>query len=130
MKRFVMMIIMVLFFFSSSLSLAHPPIYTESLLDAVALSEDIKQDVLVVFTAGWCGSCQVLKADIRSSNEGVLDNHIVCYIDYDANKEMVKEYRVKRIPDCFILRKNREIKRKVGYDGWANFKQWLHKDND
>lgn len=103
----------------------HPPIYVSNMLDAIALSDDIGVDVLVIFTAGWCGACQVMKTDIVNDGSNTLANHIICYVDYDDNTSLVKEYRVKKIPDYFILRKRKEIKRRVGYKNFTDFKKWI-----
>lgn len=103
-------------------------IYTSSLQDSLIESENSKKDVLVIFTADWCGFCQKMKKDI-DENQSLVDNLIVCYIDYDENKDLVKEYKVRNIPDYFLLHKGVEIKRKVGYSNSKDFKKWLNNDN-
>ncbi len=65
-----------------------------------------------------------MKQDI-SKTPKVVDDKIVCYVDYDTNTDLVKEYKVKLIPDYFILKKRIEMKRKVGYTNLGNFIMWL-----
>lgn len=103
-------------------------IFLESPEDAFALSEETKLDVLLVFTADWCPNCIQMKKDIIE-NISVVDNYIVCYVDYDKRADMVKEYKVKRIPDYMIYKNKKEIKRKVGYNGINQFKNWLTTPN-
>ena len=104
---------------------AEPPVYMSSLVDSVALSETSDKEILVVFTADWCKYCSIMKKDIAQT-PSVVDNKIVCYVDYDENTDLVKEYRVKLIPDYFILKKRIETKRKVGYTNFGNFIRWLN----
>lgn len=118
---------MLLFFSVLSACFAEPPVYVDDINDALALSEATKTDLFVLFGAKWCKYCEHLKDDIRT-NESVLDDHIVCFIETDKNKDLAREYRVRGIPDYFILREKVEIKRKVGYESLAKFKDWLKKE--
>lgn len=101
-------------------------VYIEnSLEDAVLLSQDTGQPVLVVFSADWCKYCNIMKKDIEQ-NLSDFDSYIICYIDNEKREDLVKEYRVKTIPDYFILKNNIEIKRKVGYKNYSNLTEWLN----
>jgi thioredoxin-related protein len=101
------------------------PVYVSNLLDAVALAENNNSDILVIFTADWCVACQKMKKDIETDISETLSKHIVCYIEYDHNKDLVREYNVKKIPHYFILRKRIEIKKQTGYKNFMNFRKWL-----
>lgn len=125
MIRYILALILTL---NCCILYAKPPVYVRNLLDAIALSEEINADVLVMFTASWCGACQVMKHDINTDTSGLLDDHIICYVNHDTEVDLVKEYRVKFLPDYFLLRKRKEIKRKTGYKNWKEFKQWLRAD--
>jgi thiol-disulfide isomerase/thioredoxin len=94
------------------------------MVDAVALSENTGKKIFILFTANWCPSCRCIKEDIEN-NEKVLDDYIVYYIDYDKNPELIKEYKVKKIPDYLIIEDKIEIKRNIGYFGFDMFKKWL-----
>lgn len=97
----------------------------DSLEDAVLISQDTKQPILVVFTADWCKFCNVMKKDI-DHNIKDFDNYIICYVDTEKRPDLTKEYQVKTIPDYFILNNNIETKRKVGYSTYKNLTQWLN----
>lgn len=103
----------------------HPPVYVTNILDAIALSDDINHDILLIFSASWCGACQDMKTDIANDKSGVLNNHIICYIEYEESPAIIKEYKVRKIPDYLIIRKRKEIKRRVGYKGFVDFSKWI-----
>lgn len=123
--RVVLSILLLLFLYS--FVQAEKAVFTRSLEDAVAFSEDTGKDLLVIFTADWCVNCTAMKTDIESDDK-ILDDMIVCYVDIDDRKDLKKEYRVKLIPDYLILRKKIEIKRKVGYTNKDSFIKWLRND--
>jgi len=100
-------------------------IITTKLVDAVALSEELNKDLLVIFTASWCDYCNQMKNDLESCQE--LQSMIVCYVNIDKYPELKKEYRVTTIPDYFILKKKIEIKRQKGYRDKKEFIKWLNK---
>lgn len=103
---------------------AAPAIFVDSPEDAFALAEDTKKDLLIIFGADWCVYCNILKNDI-DTNLNIVEDKIVCFVDFDKNKDMVKEYRVKTIPNYILYRDNIEIKRKVGYKNKEKFQEWL-----
>jgi thiol-disulfide isomerase/thioredoxin len=111
----------------SSQAYSKPPIFVDKAEDAFALSEDIKVDVLLVYTATWCGSCIVMKNDLHN-NLDLIENTIVCYVDYDDNLNMAKQYGVKTLPTYFLYVDKKEKKRGVGYRGIKKFKEWLKND--
>lgn len=97
----------------------------DSLEDAVIISQNTKQPILVVFTADWCKFCNVMKKDIHNNMQD-FDNYIICYVDTEKRLDLTKEYQVKTIPDYFVLKDNIETKRKVGYSNYMNLSQWLN----
>lgn len=101
-------------------------IYIEnSLEDAVILSQQTGQPVFVIFTADWCKYCAIMKQDM-DKNLSDFDSYIICYVNMDKRVDLTKEYQVKTIPDYFILQKNIETKRKVGYSTYSNLTRWLN----
>lgn len=116
---------LIFFVLYSSLQLcAAPPIFLNNPNDAFALSEDLKIDVFLLFTADWCPSCNVLKNDIHSNLDS-FENIIFCYVDYDKYKEMATQYQVKILPDYRIYKDKIEIKRKIGYNNKTELLQWI-----
>jgi thioredoxin-like negative regulator of GroEL len=99
--------------------------FVSSLEDAIALSEDTKMPILLVFGADWCKNCVSLKQDmIKGDLLVVLDGFIICYVNIDDNQELPKLYKVKNIPDSRIISGGIETKPLVGYNK-TNYKKWL-----
>ena len=111
---------------SSQAIFATPPVFTNSPEDAFILAQEIKLDVLLVFSAEWCPACVIMKNDIHK-DLSLVENFIVCYIDFNNRPDMIKEYKVRRLPDYMIYKDNVEIKRITGYDSKEKFKEWISK---
>lgn len=102
------------------------PVYELSINEAITESNDRKKPVLAIFTAKWCSHCRILKNEI-SDNKNNFENYIVCYIDYDTNKDLAKKYNVSTIPNSIILDQSIEKKRKVGFFGIKEYMNWIRK---
>lgn len=111
---------------SSQSILAAPSIFVDSPEDAFALSEETKLKVLLIFSADWCAYCNILKDNINGDPDMIPDT-IICFIDYDKRKDMVKQYKVKTIPDSLLYKDKKEIKRKVGFKNKQDYIDWLNK---
>ncbi len=122
----IKLFILIILLFGSGRSCAEPPIYTDSLLGAIAESQESKKEILVIFTSTRCKYCNLLKTDLENNPE-ILENIIVCCINYDQNQDLVKEYGVKSIPDCLLIKNMIEVRRKVGYNNLKDFEIWLKK---
>lgn len=90
---------------------------------ALSLAKDTKQEIVVIFSASWCGHCTHLKKDLPLV-EG-FDNKIICIIDSDKNKKLSREYQVRSLPTSIILdNQGKEISRMKGYDK-ESYEVWL-----
>ena len=123
----LLLILIILFISYSNNSIAKPPIFAQDINDAMLLSKDLDLDVLLVFTAEWCGTCRVMKNDINNDLM-LVEDKIICYINYDNNPDLVKEFKVKTIPDYMIYKNSIETKRNVGYKSKESFSNWLNKN--
>ncbi len=121
MKYFTILLALIQFSILSN----NQVIIVDHFLDAIALSEETEKPILVIFTGDNCKFCDIMKNDL-SKHSKILDGYVLCYIDY-SNTELVNEYKVKLIPDYFVLDDKIEIKRKVGYKNIEDFKIWLSK---
>lgn len=119
-------IVVFLIIITQPFAFADDPVFVNDLLDAIAISEQSKKPILAVFTADWCKNCEYLKKDILEYKVG--NDMIIAYIDIDQNRDVAKEYRVRAIPDYFIMKNNIEIKRKVGYNNYKDFNKWLQNE--
>lgn len=122
MKKYIIPILIAICL--NSLCFADPSIFVSNYNDAQLLSQKINRPILLIFRADWCNHCDEMKEDL-SLNLSVLDNTIVCYIDYDKNKQLIKNYKIKSVPTIVVLKDNKEISRKVGYKNIIDLTQWL-----
>jgi len=63
---------------------------------------------VLAFTADWCKACQQDKprlADLRRQGVEVVE------IDYDARPDLVRRYRVRRLPTYIVLKDGKEVER-------------------
>lgn len=124
-RKTILTFLLILSMINNSQGLfAAPAIFVDSPADAFALAAETKKDLLIIFGANWCIYCNILKNDINT-NLNMVEDKIVCFVDFDQNKDMVKEYRVRTIPDYMLYRDSIEIKRKVGYKNKEKFQEWL-----
>src|SRR5690606_19343375 len=84
--------------------------------------------VMVVFTAEWCGQCQLLKsrtlADPKfAESTGRLN---IVHIDIDTDADTARQYKVNAIPDVVLMTADLKIiARQRGYVDTATMIQWV-----
>jgi thioredoxin-like negative regulator of GroEL len=89
----------------------------------VALSR-VEAAELLIFTADWCGPCQQLKTDIAQNPE-IMRDYEWGYVDFDAEKDLVRAYSVKTVPTFFILEGHNVVRQQSGYRGPGQLRRWL-----
>lgn len=93
---------------------------------ALKLSKETKQNVVIIFSADWCGYCKNLKQDLPTI-EG-FDNTIICIIDSDKDKKNTRQFKVKSLPTSVILNSDKqEVARTTGYDK-KSYIEWLKRN--
>ena len=63
---------------------------------------------VLAFTADWCQACQQDKpklADLRRQGVEMVE------IDYNARPDLVRKYRVRRLPTYIVLKDGKEVER-------------------
>jgi len=99
-------------------------IIKNSLENALLLSKETQQPILVIFSAPWCKNWKVMEKDLIA-NISDLDLYILCIVNIEEREDLKKMYKVKNIPDYILIKDNIEIKRNVGYHEYINFYRWL-----
>jgi len=110
-------------------SLTDPTIQKHAGLSAAfAAAANDDSLILLVFGAVWCGPCRALKARTLAATEfqeGAAPLHLV-QIDVDRNREIVKEYGVRRIPDLKLLSAaGRIVAQRQGFVAVGALMKWL-----
>jgi thiol-disulfide isomerase/thioredoxin len=99
--------------------------YLEDLPDAVAQSRREGKDLLVIFTADWCGPCRRLKRDLAGA-EAFRRDVLVCVVDCDKQRALSDLHGVQGIPDLRLYRLGEEVNRTTGYGGsLAALESWV-----
>lgn len=76
---------------------ARPPIFVDSYNEATQISKDLNMPILIIVSAEWCKYCKTLEKTI-GDNLDVFDDMILLNIDFDINKNLVTQYKVKKLP--------------------------------
>jgi thioredoxin-related protein len=117
-------ILYVFAFLAISISVAsQPSILVSSIDEAVILANEIDSVALIVFTSDSCGYCVKLKKDFEH-HPAMIENKVVCYVEYDENRLLAKKYNVKALPHSLILHSNNITKEYIGYEK-IKYSEWL-----
>jgi len=101
---------------------AAPSIVANNYADATALSKEIDLPILVIFSSADCRFCDLLK-----NNMPVTEDLIICFVDYNNNKSLVKKYGVSLIPDSLLIdSKGKIVKRLKGFKDKKTYTDWLN----
>ena len=101
---------------------ANPPIFKTDYKDAVKVSNALDQDLILIFTASWCGPCKNLKNDLTKYSDLFKDTTI-CIIDIDKDPKLAGKYGVNKVPYSIFYSKGKEIKRITGYSNMDKYRK-------
>lgn len=71
------------------------------------------EDTLVVFSATWCGPCQLLAETLEEYSKS--NNTKIVKIDIDEHKEEAKKYGIMVVPTIMLYKNKEMIKQATGY---------------
>jgi len=84
--------------------------------------DGLPENVLLNFSASWCGPCRQMKPTVtRLIHEGLPVRHI----DVDRHPGLARKYRVSGIPAFVLIVNGREVDRKVGYTPASQLRRML-----
>ena len=86
--------------------------------DGVALAKARHKTVMIFFYADWCHYCQQMKAETFTDArviDAVNRDFIAVRVNIDKEAEIVREYRIRPIPDTwFVSAKGKPIGHRPG----------------
>jgi thiol:disulfide interchange protein DsbD len=90
------------------------------------------KQILVDFTATWCGPCKTMD-ELVFSSKAVVDagaqNTIFVKVDADAQRDIIKKYKVNAYPTLVVLdASGKELKRVLGYQSIREMVDFLKVD--
>ena len=103
-------------------------IVADTYKEAIEKSKSLNKQVLVFFSAGWCGVCQRMKNEVLSDNKvkESMKNYIFVTVNIDKNRDLVRKYDLRSIPAYLITNKNQEqVKLDKGFKDVDSFVKWL-----
>lgn len=117
MRRFWVLLLLVLVF-SASLPVAAQS-WATNLQTSLKTAAKANKQLLVDFTAEWCGWCKKMETDVF--NKADFKNYVksryqLVRVDADKYKDIVAKYKISGFPTVMILSpKGVEVQRIVGY---------------
>ncbi|MBI4964060.1 MAG: thioredoxin family protein [Desulfomonile tiedjei] len=92
----------------SQASAAEPKINLQALLSKRA-------PILLEFGRGWCIPCKYMKPILEDMSKAYAGKAIVMTVDMDANKDLVRDFRIRMMPtQVFLTPDGKEFRRNEG----------------
>ena len=101
---------------------AHPPIFQSDYKSAKEISASLDQDMILIFTASWCGPCNNLKKDLTKYSD-LFENTTICIIDIDKDPKIAREYGVNKVPYSIFYSKGKQVRRLTGYSNMSKYRK-------
>jgi thioredoxin-related protein len=96
--------------------------------DALEASRNSNRDILLLVDSKWCGYCKKFKEEVLTEEEvkNKMKDYVVCSLDYKSNQEVIKKYKIKKLPTYILIDKDENIiKEGYGYQSRNFFINWL-----
>jgi len=71
--------------------------------------------VLVDFWAEWCGPCKLIAPTIDQLAKEYEGKAVIAKVDFDANPELVRKFKIDAIPTLKILKDGKVVDEIVGF---------------
>jgi len=134
----ILCLLMILVLNKESVKVNHIPdfpIIEEKIIltyqDALESSRNNNRYILLLVDSKWCGYCAKFKKEVLSEEEvkNKMKEYVVCSLDYKSNQEVIKKYKIKKLPTYILIDKDENvIKEGYGYQNRRVFLNWLNRD--
>lgn len=84
--------------------------------------------VVVDFTAGWCGPCQMF-APVFEKVAEKIDGTEFKKVDVDSQSEAAQENGVMSVPTIIIFKQGKKVAERNGFMNEAEFMKWVEENN-
>jgi thioredoxin-like negative regulator of GroEL len=71
-------------------------------------------NVVLLFSAAWCGPCRVLKPRVQDALEGQEQWIVGVQVDIDKEPDLVKQFNIMSVPTMLMLQDGEEKGRFIG----------------
>lgn len=88
-------------------------------------AKDNNKTLLLIFTADWCRYCKPLKAAMEKNMEEINKKFVVCYINFDNNKDLARKYGIESLPSSVFIKDNGEKRTIMGFGSFQTYKKHL-----
>lgn len=95
------------------------------LSEAEKNAKDNNKTLLLVFTADWCKYCKPLKAEMEKNMAEINRKFVVCYINFDNNKDLARKYNIESLPSSVFIKENGEKRTIMGFGSFQSYKKHL-----
>lgn len=109
--------------FFATFAIADEPVRITDLAVAEQHAEETGRNLVLVFTADWCQYCKPLEKQVMDNMKDINEQGwVVCFVDYDSNKDVAKKYGVTRLPTSVFLN-GEKSSQQVGYTNYQAFER-------
>ncbi|GAA4141890.1 thioredoxin [Sphingobacterium kyonggiense] len=70
--------------------------------------------VLIDFSAGWCGPCQMLAPILKEVKDEMGDQLTIIKIDVDKNQAIAAKFQVQGVPTLILYKNGTQVWRQSG----------------
>jgi len=70
--------------------------------------------VLIDFSAGWCGPCQMLAPILKEVKDEMGDQLTIIKIDVDKNQTVAAKFQVQGVPTLILYKNGTQVWRQSG----------------
>lgn len=105
------------------------PLVAATYAEAIELAKKHDKQVLVLFSAEWCGWCTKMKDEVLTKPEikEEIKNYIFVVVDCDKDKAAARKFGVGVIPANLVTdAKELKVKFKAGYMSSDDYLKWLN----
>lgn len=80
------------------------------------------KDLLVHFYTTWCGTCSMLKPELKKFKDEYCNCVEILEVNLDLDAHLIEHFNVKNLPTIVLFKAGKEIWRNVGVVGAEEIK--------